>query len=430
MFIYNYLFRMNKKQKIIVDKHKLFNDFLEENKNLPEQGSNEWLDYKTYKIGGSEIGVIIGQNKYQTKKDLVKSHVGLKKFPSFHILHWGTVYEDALRNHVETIYKCNIVETGSIQHKKHEYISYSPDGIAIIKTEHIQHLMPDNIICHDDSIVLFEYKCPYSRVPTGEVPEHYVSQPKLGMDTIDICDTSIFIEAVYKLSSYGDLIYNNVYNMGYHKDKVQLYNNPITYGILIIYYDNSEVNNEDISLEDMIDNDLDDSTLIDEINLNIKQLNYSIEMNVKDKVINDLSSIRTPYIINKVLAGCACKERKCFKIDYSMQYIYNQNQFDNPNKYITKFNNNNIQSNLTCKLYETIDKLEKDNKKIFGILPYKLFNLFINPIQKDKDLLNPEVLNEISRIMDIIKLCKDKDMDEKNIIIDQHFKKTKKTKKN
>jgi hypothetical protein len=417
---------MNKKQKILIDKHKLLNDFLNKHKNLPSQGTQEWLDGRTYRIGGSEIATILGKNKYQTKKDLVKSHVGLKPFLSFYMVHWGSLLEDALRDHINKIYKCDIIETGSIPHKEHNTIAYSPDGIAVVDTKHVAHLLDDTVVLHEHSIILFEFKCPYSRVPTGDVPEHYIDQPRLGMEVIDICDSAIFIEAVYKLASYDNLIYNNIYNMGYHKDKELLTNNPINYGVLVLYYDtiHNKDENKEITLEDLIGNDLDENNLIEEIENEICKLKYDIEIKINDKKIYDLSKIKNGYIINKILAGCACKERKCFKIDYELQYTYNEKNFNITNKYVNKFNNKSLLGNLTNNLDKKLNELNNDNKKVFGILPYKLFNLFINPVKKEKILTN-EVINEIDNIVNVIKLCKDKDLHEKGKVINENFNKKK-----
>ena len=417
----------------MIDKHKLLNDFIEEHKNLPEQGTSEWLDGRIYRIGGSEISTILGKNKYQTKEDLVKSHVGLKPFTGFFATFWGSILEEALRDHINKIYKCNIIETGSIPHKIHKTIAYSPDGIAIVETEYVKHILDETMIdhSHDHSIILFEFKCPYSRVPTGDVPEHYIDQPRLGMEVIDICESSIFIEAVYKLSSFNNLIYNNLYNISYHKDKEILINNPINYGILVLYYNNKEsnINNtKEVSLDDLIGEDLNESNLIDEIEFEINRLKYDIKCKIKDKEVYDLSSIQTPYIINKILAGCACKERKCFQVDYELQYTYNQENF-NKDKYITKFNNKSLINNLTNNINKKINELNNKDKNVFGILPYKLFNLYINPIKKEKNMLNEVVINNINMIVDIIKLCKDKDLQEKEKIIEKQFPRTRRNRK-
>jgi hypothetical protein len=46
--------------------------------------------------------------------------------------------------------------------------------------------------------VLFEGKCPWSRIPTAQVPTTYISQPLVGASTIQITDMCIFADAVFR----------------------------------------------------------------------------------------------------------------------------------------------------------------------------------------------------------------------------------------
>jgi hypothetical protein len=101
---------------------------------------------------------------------------------------------------------------------KHECVSYSPDGLG----------------CVDGQIVLFEFKCPYSRMPGNSVPVHYLPQVKYGMCVIDICDTALFIEGVFRACTAEQLLaggYNTLL-----KQKVPKGAEPITYGL---FYFNS-----------------------------------------------------------------------------------------------------------------------------------------------------------------------------------------------
>lgn len=403
----------------VIDKKTLLNDFLIKHNNLPKQGTQEWLDGRTYRIGGSEISTVLGKNKYQKKKDLVKSHIGLKPFISFFAVHWGSLFEDALRDYINIIYKCDIIETGSIPHKELNTIAYSPDGIAVTNTNNISHLLNETDIKDKDSIVLFEFKCPYSRIPTGEVPEHYIDQPLLGMEVIDICDISIFIEAVYKLTPFINLKYDNIYNINYHKDKELLTKDPITYGSLILYYKKPKEKKE-MSLDELLSDDLNEKNLLNEILQKLNDINYNIKLTIKDKEIYDLGSINEKYIINKILAGCSDKHSKCFEVDYTNQYIYDKEIFKEEDKFIKKYNDINTLLNIKDGIYKKMIELENEGNIIFGILPYKLFDIFINPIKKKK-ILTDNVITDIDNIINIIKLCDNKTVKEKINIINQHF---------
>ena len=411
---------MLKKPRLSIDRNQLLNDFLERHKHLPPQGTQEWLNNRLYKIGGSEIATILGKNKYQSKKDLIKTHVGLKKFNGFFATHWGTLFEDSIRTYINKLYNCNIVETGAIPHFKYNTLAYSPDGIAVVSTKYIKHLLPDNIILDDEIVILFEFKCPYSRVPTGEIPEHYIDQPRLGMEVIPMCESAIFIEAVFKLSSYDNLKYNNIYNMSYHKDKKQILDNPIAYGILILYHDgiNDDLElNKQLTIEDLIENELNDSELLEEITKEILRLKYDIKVKVGNNEVNDLSKIKTSYIINKILAGCSEKKIKCFEIDHSIQKNYDMDKFNDTN-IINKFNNLSLKTQLDNNLNTKIDEIRKNGKIIYGILPYKLFSVHINPVHKT-NLLTHDVVASVEKVIDVISNYMDhnnSEMDKKIII--------------
>lgn len=61
-------------------KKRALNQFLEENKYLPIQGSQEWLKSRSETIGGSEISTILNINKYQTIKQLIEQKTGVSSF--------------------------------------------------------------------------------------------------------------------------------------------------------------------------------------------------------------------------------------------------------------------------------------------------------------------------------------------------------------
>ena len=400
-------------------KVRLLQKFIESNAHLPEQGSVEWLNYKKYKIGGSEISTILGRNKYQTTKNLIESHVGLTKFPSFFAVHWGTLFEEAIRLQINKMYDCDVIETGSIQHPHHNYISLSPDGLAVVEKE----------------IVLFEFKCPHSRLPTGDVPEHYIDQPKLGMHTIDIVDTSIFVEAVFRLTQFSDIIYNNKYNRNYHyKDMtkdgdVLLAANPSSCGVLIMHYVDKETKEISMDIDDLLDGDMeisDSDNTLDELLKGINNKNCK-SITIGEDQIYDLGSINSSYMVNKILAGCSCKTRKCLSIEYSTLDNYNTNY--GKNEHIDKFNDDDLVHSLTHSLEKNINKIKQNNNKILGIFPYKMMELHINKIERDNSIINENTLDKITEVIDIIKQCDTLEQKEQKEIISEFHKKEKLLKK-
>ena len=106
-------------------------------------------------------------------------------------------------------------------------------------------------------------------------------------------------------------------------------------------------------------------------------------------------------------------------MDDSITGIYNFNESDN----INSFNEMILTYGITEKISTKIKQLEESNHTVFGIFPYKLFNLIVNPVIKDNDFFTPELLTNVGHVIDTIKNCIHKTNDDKKIIIDQFVKK-------
>ena len=395
------------------NKHNILKSFINKYENLPKQGTKEWLQNRTYRIGGSEISTVLGKNPYQKVKALLNTHTGLSSFKGFFATYWGTVFEDMVRNHVNLILNCNIEETGSIPHDTHEHFAYSPDGISVVHTQTLKNLLDshnkeicETIVENEYSIILFEFKCPHTRVPTGNVPIYYVDQPRLGMKIIDICEMAVFIEAVYKICSLDDIGYNNIYNYNYHKDKSTVTNNPISCGVVIFYYKNIDKN----TITDTIEQDIQKN--LTQLIKDIKRFSYN-----KKKYL-DIGNINNSYVINKVLEMRA-NNSNLLHMDETIVDSYNFNEDDNMNS----FNEMMLTYKINNSVSEKIKILESTNHNILGILPYKLFNLVINPIKKDHGFINDELVNRVNLLMGVIKDCAHKTNSEKTTIIDTFVKK-------
>ena len=125
-------------------KKRALNEFLEQNKYLPIQGSEEWLKSRTETIGGSEISTILNINKYQTIKQLIEQKTGISTFKKAAPLWFGNLFEYILQQYTEILFNTKIYETGSIPYKKSKLIKYSPDGLAIIKTNKLTNIFKEN----------------------------------------------------------------------------------------------------------------------------------------------------------------------------------------------------------------------------------------------------------------------------------------------
>jgi hypothetical protein len=381
--------------------------FLDNHKHLPEQGSKEWLQSRQETIGGSEISTILNINKYQNIKQLIQQKTGLSEFKKSAPLWFGNLFEFILQQYTEKLFNTKIFETGSIPYQKSKYIKYSPDGIAIINKKNLTSIFSEtdfqekifkyskfnNLSAHE-LLILFEFKNPYMRVPTpNEIPLHYINQPRLGMEVINICEASIFIESVFRFCSYSDIIngINNKYNTFYHYDRVRYINTPICYGAFSLYYDKSNTSSH--------------------FNNIMSQLIEYFHTNKIEEF--DLSGIKNKNLINNIMENII--DYKDIKIIYHDVCI--NDNMNNSNKfYFNKYNN------LNKFRYEIINKKQliqsNSNYEYLGIMCYKMLDININPVFKENPI-NNNVLNKIEDVINIIKECNSLDnIEQKKIYLE------------
>ena len=218
-------------------KYKLFllNEFINKNKNLAPQGSEEWHKTRKYSIGGSEMAIITGENPYQKLDSLVAGKIGFTKFNGNLATRWGNLFEYITNRLTEIIFNADITETGSLEGSVKNQ-RYSPDGLGVVKTVCYSFEKQKETIEH--CIVLFEYKSPFISIPNGVIPKHYMPQVKTGLCSIPITDFAIFISNMYRKCPLEDLKNNISYDTKFHnKDSAKKINIelPLAYGIIVIY---------------------------------------------------------------------------------------------------------------------------------------------------------------------------------------------------
>lgn len=386
--------------------------FLEKNKFLPKQGSIEWLNSRLETIGGSEISTILGLNPYQDIKKLLNQKLGITKFVKSAPLWFGTILEYPLQKYTELVFNTDVYETGSIQFEKSKYIKYSPDGISVIKKDKLKRVFKDfdiinstslfdNTLATNDEelIILFEFKNPYMRViKYNEIPVYYKPQPQLGLDVIDICEASIFIESVFRFCSYNDIINkNNRYNTRYHFDRNRYNNKPIAYNAFSLYYDANNTN----------------ETLTNILNT------FNEYLSENDINEYDISNISNSKLLNSILENIV--DYKDIKIIYHDMYLNIKSDYhDKDLFYFDKYNNINKFRQEVKDKKEQI--LSDSNNKYLGCMCYKMFNINIQPVYKS-DIVNSELLNKVESVINIIKKCKDIDCpDSKKKVINLEVK--------
>jgi len=405
----------------------LFN-FIDDNKFLPVQGSKEWLAARSNSIGGSEISTILNLNPYQNITKLIKQKIGLTEFKKSAPLWFGNIFEYILQQYTENIFDTTVYETGSIQYTKSDLIKYSPDGMSIINIDKLKKIISqkdiENIINpkskfdnnlernNKELLILFEFKNPYMRViKQNEIPVYYKPQPELGLEVIDICEASIFIEAVFRFSSFNDIISNNnKYNTRYHFDRVRYTNTPLAFGAYTLYYEKDNTS--------------------ERLSIILNEIFHYIQNNHVNKY--DISNFTDKKIINSIMENII--DFKDIKIKYhnilvneeigedefvNEEPIVNDDmsyfkKYANKNK-ITKPKNKDI---FNDQILENKENIKKDDKLVYlGYMGFKMFNINIQPVYKT-DIINDNILNKIQTVVDIIKQCNDckNKTEQKNII--------------
>ena len=335
-------------------KYAVLDKFIASNAHLPEQGTDEWKRLRHGFIGGSEIATLLKKNKYKSPTKLVLEKLGFNPFVGNVITHWGNVFEEFIRQHCEEIFLCSIKETGSIPYDKGS-LSYSPDGLAVVPTGSLRKqfgvLEGIDMKC-PTQLVLFEFKCPHTRIPDNNIPEHYLPQVSIGMNIIDIMETAVFVQAVFRRCSFDQLRYDTTHNPYGHFKRADTSAAPIECGFMIFYSDEQD-DYADGLIEAMTENgDI-----------------------IEDTDIVDIGSINDPGLLEEILGGYV---KKTFKIDYTTRMLYTPSVFER-DSYTIDMYNKSMQFRLRKKLYQRINDLPN----IIGVLPFKLLSVYMTPVQKN-----------------------------------------------
>jgi len=193
----------------------------------PKQKSEQWHALKKTTIGGSEVATVLGMNKYGNIKSLIAQKINLNSFSGNTATRWGNLFELVTRQYSERIFFCEIYDGICSLPGKIERQRYSPDGIAAVSFD------------GNEYIVLFEFKAPFSTIPNGTIPEHYVPQVKTGLMSIDICNFAIFVNNCYRKCSLDDFDFSTKYDVEFHSSRTD-WDAPIAIGIVCFSYESKD----------------------------------------------------------------------------------------------------------------------------------------------------------------------------------------------
>lgn len=173
---------------------------------LPEQRSPDWFSMRNDKITASDIGTVIGDNKYeQPYKFILKKTCGLP-FLSNKFCYHGKKFEQCAT--MVYSYRMNVLveEFGLLGHTKYSFLGASPDGIC--SRYKLNGLNESKFVGR-----MLEIKCPLSRkiLHEGEIkgeicPIYYWDQVQLQLECCDLDECDFWQCDIREYDSRNDFI--------------------------------------------------------------------------------------------------------------------------------------------------------------------------------------------------------------------------------
>jgi hypothetical protein len=348
------------------------------------QHSEEWHAAKKYTIGGSQMSTIQGVNSFGGINELIGSKLGYNNPTSIH-MNWGNLFEDVIKGYCEIIYNTEIMGDNIFIQPENSLISYSPDGLGVI----------------GDKIVLFEFKCPCSRIPASKPPKYYIPQVKTGLEIIPIADYGVLIEAVFRRCKWPQMGLNDNYDTTIVDKKIGT--EVLACGFVGFYCDLTELYN--MQEHAVATNNL---SMMEKLGAwcskleNIDRL-YSAEYNIgnaqNNYSTNDLG-VSSEKLFEALLDGF---NTGIIKTWYS--------------KIIIDTSDNAVKQRLNVEFatYECLmtaianagdidPALNSHNILNYGILPWKLFHIKQHTIDKTPGYLEPWK-EKIAEVINTVKIC-------------------------
>lgn len=139
---------------------------------MEQQRTEEWFKKRKGRVTGSNVGAILGLNKYKTADDVLREmvrafHGAEREFTGNAATEWGTFNEDGAQSEYEMVTGNKVEETGFHVHPEHDWLGASPDGLV-------------------GANGVVEIKCPFGKRKGGEFKtlseqEHYAAQVQIEM---------------------------------------------------------------------------------------------------------------------------------------------------------------------------------------------------------------------------------------------------------
>jgi len=238
----------------IDEKYKNINNIFNDLKNMkqPEQRTKEWYSLRENMITASDIGAILGKDKYRSPLEIMKRKLGyIKSDFNFAIMH-GTKFEKIAQMLYSHIFNTKVRQFGLIQSNKYLFLGASPDGIN------------DKYTLNDEFNKLYgrmiEIKCPTTRTINNIgkiediISENYWCQVQIQLEICDLeeCD---FVQCKFVEVSRDEIILDNINkkdknNYTFGNENLKIKDNLTRGGFLIINNEHSYPPSLNLKLED------------------------------------------------------------------------------------------------------------------------------------------------------------------------------------
>jgi hypothetical protein len=184
--------------------YEALNKYISSIDNVLIQRSLDWEKAKRFTVGGSSAKDFFDAKS--PPKTIIAEKLGIVTgFSGNHYTHWGNLFEPVIETYIAQDLKCEVLASNRYIRGSLDGTSYSPDGLTVL------------YLNDKWQITLLEFKCPFSRVPTGIIPKQYTPQLLFGLDLIRLPTVGLYAEAVFRVSTWDDLSFDNDKYVVYEK---------------------------------------------------------------------------------------------------------------------------------------------------------------------------------------------------------------------
>lgn len=139
-----------------------------------EQGTQEWLTVRKYRITGSNFGAAVGRNPFQSPQQLAQEML-VPTFVSNDATRWGNKMEGTARDYYVEQQRGALSTQRGVDVSEVDF-SVTESGLHIWDRLPIIAASPDGHVHEYGDSGLLEIKCPFSGKMMATIPDYYIDQ--------------------------------------------------------------------------------------------------------------------------------------------------------------------------------------------------------------------------------------------------------------